>query len=112
MPELDFAVLADAVRADGGLGSALAIGMDTVIAPTVPTGQNIGLLVRLEFTRNECGRPHRLEIISPARDLPWARIVDTFSIGPEDWSLLEAMFLTDRPKDPFGDRNRAATGVA
>jgi len=37
--------------------------MDTIYAPSMPWGQNIGLVARFTFTRNESGRPHRLEVI-------------------------------------------------
>jgi uncharacterized protein DUF6941 len=63
MPELDYAFLADYVRNDAsGVAHAIAAGIDTVHAPQVPTGRNLGLLARLTFTQGECGRPHRVEI--------------------------------------------------
>jgi len=68
MPELDFALLADYVRADGGVAHVIAGGIDTINAPAVPTGQNLGLLFRIVFTRNECGRPHRLEVFFQDED--------------------------------------------
>jgi hypothetical protein len=63
VPELDYAVLCDYVRAEGGVAHVVAAGIDTVWAAEVPTGRNVGLLARLTFTRHECGRPHRLEVI-------------------------------------------------
>lgn len=63
MPDLDFAFLCDYARAEGGLAHAIAAGIDTVYAETVPTGANFAVLLRTTFTRNECGRPHRIEII-------------------------------------------------
>ena len=42
---------------------AARLGPDTVMAAQVPTGQNLGILIRLGFARSECDRPHRLEII-------------------------------------------------
>ncbi len=64
MPELDYAMLADYVRGDPlGVAHAIAAGLDTIYAPQVPSGQNVGLLMRLTFSRNECGRPHRIEMI-------------------------------------------------
>ena len=62
MPELDYAVLGDYVRAEQGVAHVMAAGIDTIYAPSVPTGQNLGLAARFTFTRNECGRPHRIEI--------------------------------------------------
>jgi hypothetical protein len=63
MPGVDYALLAEYVRPDQGIAHVIGAGIDTVHAPQVPTGHNIGLLARFTFTRNECGRPHRIEII-------------------------------------------------
>lgn len=63
MPEVDYALLGDFVRAERGVAHVIGAGIDTIMAPQVPTGQNLGLLARFTFTRNECGRPHRIEII-------------------------------------------------
>jgi hypothetical protein len=68
MPELDFALLSDYVRAEAGIAHVIAAGIDTVRAPTVPTGQNLGLVFRILFSRTECGRPHRLEVIFQDED--------------------------------------------
>lgn len=68
MPELDFALLGDHVRAEGGIAHVIAAGIDTIYAPAVPTGQNVGLLFRVLFTRNECDRPHRLEVFFQDED--------------------------------------------
>ena len=65
----------------------IAGGIDTVFASQVPTGQNLGLLMRVDFTRNECGRPHSIEIIMQDED--GKRLVQlTGTITPEwntDW---------------------------
>jgi len=68
VPELDYALLAEYVRIEGGVAHVLSAGIDTIIAPTVPTGENIGLLFRLGFTRQECDRPHRVEILFQDED--------------------------------------------
>jgi hypothetical protein len=68
MPRLDFALLADYVRPEGGVAHVISAGIDTVFAPVVPTGHNLGLLFRVEFTRQECGRPHRIEIVFQGED--------------------------------------------
>jgi hypothetical protein len=68
VPQLDYAVLADYVRPEGGLAHGLGLGIDTIYAPDVPTGQNVGLLARLTFSRQECGRQHRLEVIFQDQD--------------------------------------------
>jgi hypothetical protein len=61
MPRLDYALLCDHVRVDQGLAHVIAAGIDTVYAATVPADRNLGILIRLQFTRNECGRTHRVE---------------------------------------------------
>jgi Family of unknown function (DUF6941) len=68
VPELDYALVCDYVRAEGGLAHVISAGVDTIWTAEVPTGQNVGLLISLLFTRNECGRPHRLEVIFQDED--------------------------------------------
>lgn len=84
MPELDFALIADYVRAEGGIAHAVGAGIDTVFAQEVPTGQNIGVLIRLRFTRQECGRPHRLEIIF--QDIDGARLAGLTTVITPTWT--------------------------
>lgn len=68
MPELDYALLCDYVRAEGGIAHVISAGIDTIWKDEVPSGQNLGLLMRIGFTRNECGRPHRVEVIFQDED--------------------------------------------
>ncbi len=68
MPELDYALLCDYVRAESGVAHIIAAGVDTVMLPQVPGATNLGLLVRLTFTRGECDKPHRLEAILAGTD--------------------------------------------
>lgn len=68
MPELDFALVSDFVRAEGGVGHAIAAGIDTITTPAVPVAHTVGLLFRLEFRQSECGRPHRFEVIFQSVD--------------------------------------------
>ena len=72
MPEIDYAFLCDHARVEGGLGYVIAAGVDTLYVPEVPSGANIALLMRVSFTRNECDRPHRIEVI--IQDTDGARI--------------------------------------
>jgi hypothetical protein len=58
--------------------------MDTIAAPTVPTGQNVGLLLRLTFTRNECDRPHRLEAIF--QDIDGERLATIQAVITPEWN--------------------------
>lgn len=84
MPQLDYAFLADYVRAEGGVAHVIAAGIDTIHAPAVPTGSNIGLLFRIEFTRNECERPHRIEILFQGED--GQRLADLSTVVTPSWT--------------------------
>jgi hypothetical protein len=84
MPELDFALVADYVRTEGGIAHAVGAGIDTVFAAEVPTGQNIGILIRLKFTRQECDRPHRLEVIF--QDVDGGRLAGLTTVITPTWS--------------------------
>jgi hypothetical protein len=68
MPDLDFALVCDYVRADGGVAHCIGGGFDTVYVQEVPTGHNMGIWARILVARSECGRPHRLEVIVQAED--------------------------------------------
>jgi hypothetical protein len=68
MPDLDYAVLCDYVRAEGGIAHVIAAGIDTLYADEVPGGRNVALLMRVGFARSECGRPHRIEVIFQGED--------------------------------------------
>lgn len=69
MPELDFAVLCEYVRHErGGRMHIVSAGIDTLSATEVPHGASFGLATRVLFTRSECGRPHRLELIIQGED--------------------------------------------
>lgn len=62
LPELEYAVLCDFVRPEPGIAHVIAAGIDTIWAAQVPTAHNFGVVLQVEFTRNECGRPHRIEL--------------------------------------------------
>jgi len=68
LPEVDFMIVCDYVRADQGVLHMIAAGVDRVFASEVPTGRNVGIGIRLLLTRNECGRPHQLELIFQDED--------------------------------------------
>lgn len=63
MAELDFAIIADHARVEGGVVHIMAGAIDTIYAPQVPVGHNLSLAMRILFTQNECGRPHRFDVI-------------------------------------------------
>lgn len=84
MPELDYALLCDFVRAErGGPAHLVGGGIDTIYAQEVPTGHNLGLLARLTFTRAECGRPHRVEIIFQDQD--GKRLTEIQGVVEPEW---------------------------
>lgn len=56
MPRLDYALLCDFAPVEGGLAHIIGAGIDTIYAPTVPTGQNLTLLARLAFSKGRGGR--------------------------------------------------------
>ena len=68
MPELDLALIADYAHAENGVAYVMRGCIDTVTAAEVPTGRNIGFLFRVTFTRAECGRPHRIEVLFQGED--------------------------------------------
>ena len=68
MADLDFAILADYVRAENGLLHLIAGGVDTIYTERVPAVQNLGLGLRFLLTPGETGRTHALEIIFQDED--------------------------------------------
>lgn len=84
MPELDLALIADYVHAEGGVAYVMRGCIDTVTAPETPTGRNVGFLFRVAFTRSECDRPHRIEVIFQAED--GERLADMQAIVEPEWN--------------------------
>lgn len=85
MPTLDFAFLCDYARQDPGTPiHALAIAIDTIGVPEVPTGRNLGVVARFLFTKNECGRPHRIEIF--VQDTDGKRVAQITGTVEPQWS--------------------------
>jgi hypothetical protein len=62
MLQLDYALLCDYVRAEGGLAHVIAAGIDTIYRPEVPAVANLGLLARFTFTDDDIGQDHQLEL--------------------------------------------------
>jgi hypothetical protein len=83
MPQLDYAFLCDFVRAESGLAHVIGAGVDTIYAPEVPTGHNLGLLMRFNFTQGECGRPHRIEVYF--RDTDGQDLVKIDAVVTPEW---------------------------
>ncbi len=96
MPELDYMVLADYVRQDGGVIHIMGAGVDTVFAPAVPIVQPFGVALRISFsTTEEPGEEHRLTV--------------TF-IGPDN-RLLDATATFVTPPRPPGVPEHWRTGL-
>jgi hypothetical protein len=62
MPELDYALLCDYARAEGGVAHVIAAGIDTIHRPEVPSVANLGLLARIIFADEETGEAHEIEV--------------------------------------------------
>jgi hypothetical protein len=84
VPELDYALLCDFVRSEGGIAHVISAGIDTVFQDEVPAAQNLGLLMRIGFAHVECGRPHRLEITFQDED--GARLTHLQTVIQPEWS--------------------------
>lgn len=63
MPELDFMVVADYVRSEGGVLHMIAAGIDTIYANAVPSARLVGLGLRLLITPAETRHEHPVELI-------------------------------------------------
>jgi hypothetical protein len=81
MPELDFMVTADYVRAESGVLHMIAAGFDTVFAPVVPTARSVGIGLRLLLDVADARSEHRVALIYQATD--GARIFEVHAtLGP------------------------------
>lgn len=83
MPDLDLALIADYVSVEGGVAYVMRGCIDTVTSPDAPTARNVGLLFRVEFSRNECGRPHRIEVLFQGED--GERLMDLQTVISPEW---------------------------
>jgi Family of unknown function (DUF6941) len=63
MPELDFMVTADYVRAEGGVLHMIAAGFDVMFTPTVPAVRSVGVGLRLLVDVAEAREPHQIHLI-------------------------------------------------
>lgn len=63
MPELDFMVTADYVRAEGGVLHMIAAGFDTTFLPAVPGARSVGIGLRLLLDVAEARSEHRIALI-------------------------------------------------
>jgi hypothetical protein len=83
MLQLDYALLCDYVRGEGGVAHVIAAGIDTIYRPEVPTVANFGLLARFTFTDEDLGEEHRLELqLADQEGQQVARITGTPPLQP------------------------------
>jgi hypothetical protein len=68
MPELDFMIVADYVRAEGGLLHMIAAGIDTIYTPAVPAARPVGIGIRLTLTLDEVRQQHQIEVVYQTED--------------------------------------------
>ena len=81
MPELDFMVTADYVRAEGGMLHMIAAGVDAMLVPSVPAARPVGVGLRILFDVAEARQPHHVELIY--QDADGQRLSQvTGTIGP------------------------------
>lgn len=81
MPELDFMVIADYVRADAGVLHMVGAGFDTVQLPTVPGALRAGIGLRILLDVAEAREPHPFTLIFQNAD--GARLAEvTGVVGP------------------------------
>ncbi len=92
MPELDFMVTADYVRAEGGMLHMIAAGVNTLLVPSLPAARPLGVGLRLLVDVAEARQPHRIELIF--QDADGHRLTEVAgTIGP---------IGTDQPLPPPG----------
>ena len=96
---LDYLLLADHVREDGGIVNIMGAGIDTISTPRVPTNQALGVAARISFdAADEVGHEHRVKI--------------SF-VGPEHQVLsAEATFITPDRQPELPVHWRTGIGVA
>jgi hypothetical protein len=63
MPELDFMIVSDYVRAENGVLHLIAGGVDTITVPAVPATRSIGIGLSLKLPLGEVTEGHALRVI-------------------------------------------------
>jgi hypothetical protein len=83
MPELDFMVTADYVRAESGMLHMIAAGVDLMFIPSVPAARQLGVGLRLLVDVAEAREQHRIQLIY--QDADGHRLADiSGTLGPVD----------------------------
>jgi hypothetical protein len=68
MPELDFMIISDYVRAESGVLHMIAGGFDTITARAVPAARSIGIGLSLKLLRREMTENHTLRLVFHGTD--------------------------------------------
>lgn len=93
MPEIDFALLAEHVRAENGLGYAIAAGVNKVMLQSVPSGLPAGVLLKLSLSPAERSRDHRIEFVFMGAD--GERLMQMNLVPPVDPSASHILIGTN-----------------
>lgn len=68
MAKLRAALLAEFARVQNNVLHVIGGGIDTVTVSEIPAAANFSAAIVATFTRNECGRPHRIDLILQDED--------------------------------------------
>jgi hypothetical protein len=63
MPELDFMIVSDYIRAENGVLHMIAGGVDTITVRAVPAARSIGIGLSLKLPQGEVTENHTLRLI-------------------------------------------------
>jgi hypothetical protein len=81
--QLDYMVLADYVRQDGGVIHIMGAGVDTVLATHVPAVQPLGVALRISFdAADPVGQQHHVRVSFVGPEKPVLTIEAPFSRPP------------------------------
>jgi len=111
MLELDYVVLADYVRQDGGVTNIMAAGIDTFGIQQVPAVIPVGIVARVYFSsEEEPGAQHLVNLTFQGEDGPVLEISQHFPAPakppgvPEHWrTSLNIVFRIALPFPAYGD---------
>jgi len=106
MLDLDYVVLADYVRQDGGVTNIMAAGIDTFVIPQVPAAIPVGIVARVYFSSDEeAGTLHLVNLTFQGEDGPVLEINQHFPVPsrspgvPDHWRT--SLNLVSRIALPF-----------
>jgi hypothetical protein len=82
--QLDYMVLADYVRQDGGVIHILGAGIDTILAARVPAIQPLGIALRISFdAADPIGQQHHVKVSFVGPEKPVLTVEAPFSRPPQ-----------------------------